>query len=250
MSCVPPRYAPPSNCLLPIGTNNKIPSSIVIGMSDTPSWLTEENVSAAAKNPAVQKAGKQFASDPAVQKAAKNAAKDAVAESTGYEPPKFGDEEAQVEEPSSNEGPEPIDIPPEELKQMQKWSLGLRICFMGASALMAAAAVLRLQNASLSTFFVCCYVFFFSVLICCFELALRSVARFLAQNFGFLYSALGRCIFLVFVAALCFDLQTIGIAAMCVLLLLLCVNLYVLFQFPKYEKWLRHKHFTNISSKK
>lgn len=222
-------------------------------MSDTPSWLTEENVSAAAssaaKNPAAQKAGKKFASDPAVQNAAKNAAKDAIAESTGYEPPKFGDEEAQVEEPNSND-PEPIDIPPEELKQMQKWSLGLRICFMGASALMAAAAVLRLQNASLSTFFVCCYVFFFSVLICCFELALRSVARFLAQNFGFLYSALGRCIFLVFVAALCFDLQTIGIAAMCVLLVLLCANLYVMFQFPKYEKWLRHKHFTNISSKK
>ncbi|CAN0544463.1 unnamed protein product, partial [Laminaria digitata] len=37
----------------------------------------------------------------------------------------------------------------------------------------------------------------FSCILCCFETHLKVVAKTIAANFGFLYNALGRAIFLV-----------------------------------------------------
>ncbi len=159
-------------------------------MSEAPSWLTEENISTAAKvtqNPAAQKAAKNVAKNPEVQKAVKKevikAASAPVVESTtpqwadnsdSYTPP-GGDVETgkNVRASSSAQSSEFI-IEEETLKSMQRWHLALRLLYMAAAILMATAAVLALMSTpSLGVLFFACYVFFFAVVICCFEFALQ-----------------------------------------------------------------------------
>jgi hypothetical protein len=41
------------------------------------------------------------------------------------------------------------------------------------------------------------YVRSFACLICCFEFQLKQIARIIAKNFGFLYDAKSRAIFLI-----------------------------------------------------
>jgi cation transport ATPase len=197
-------------------------------MSETPSWLTEETVSAAAQNKTVQKAA-TAAANAAIEEEKKK-----------YFP---SDEEEQRTTEASLP---PIDVDPEELKQMQKWSLILRVVYMALSICMAAAAFLVLEKANISTLFVALYVFFFAIIICCFELALKGVAKWMSENFGFMYTLTGRLMFIVFVAVLCFDLGLFGIIVMAALLAAVCVNIYVFMAFPKYEAWLRQKHYEQL----
>jgi hypothetical protein len=157
-------------------------------MSDVPSWLNEENISTAQKvasNPAVQKA----AQNKEVQKAAVSAATRNVpppppppkpaATPASHDP--FSDPEAgrppvaTAYDPSAatSKGSEFV-IEEETLKQMQKWHLALRCAYMAATILMCVASALTLQNQKdLGIAFFAIYVFFFAVLICCFEFALN-----------------------------------------------------------------------------
>lgn len=67
----------------------------------------------------------------------------------------------------------------DELKDIKRAHLILRILYMAIAILMFAAAVLTLGGASFTGFFIAGYVFAFSTLVCCFELGLGSVARYL-----------------------------------------------------------------------
>lgn len=147
-------------------------------MSDVPSWLNEENINTAAKvasNPAVQKAAK----DPTVQAAAVRA----VAPPPPPPPPKTVNNPAFDPElgkplnppPSSSGGASSEFVIEEEtLKQMQNWHLALRAAYIASTVLMCVASALSLQNQSdIGIAFFACYVFFFAVLICCFEFALN-----------------------------------------------------------------------------
>jgi hypothetical protein len=202
-------------------------------MSETPSWLTEENVAVASV----------VASNPTAQKIAKNAAV-AHAKEKGYLPP---DEENQARQAADRGDGRPEGMTDEEFAQMKKYHTFLRVGYIGASILMGVAAAYKILNTtSVSLIFIACYVFFFSVIICCFEAALKGISRALSQNFGFMYSLGGKLTFLIFVAILCYSLGAIGIAAMCVLLLLCIGNAYTLLKFSGYEKWLRESHYNQI----
>jgi hypothetical protein len=229
-------------------------------MSDTPSWLTEENIAVAASNPAAQQAAVKVASNPAVQQAAISAASNPAVQQAAYNavapswatsgggyappPPPAGDVEAQqvrrTEAPPAN-----LDIPPEVLKQMERYALFLRVFYICCAVLMSTAAWLYILggDTNFTKIFIAFYVFFFAILISCFEIALPACSRMIASNFGFLYNGLGRGIFLVFAAALSFNLKVIGIVAMSILLLGVVINIYIVFKFPKYTAWLRRKHY-------
>lgn len=193
------------------------------------------------------------ASNSTVQKAVKAAVVTAVEEESSkfLSPNSGGDLEAPLNpRTSSVDTVEELNITPAELKDLEKWNLILRVCYMGISIMMAAAAVLALQSSTLGRLFIALYVFVFSVIICCFELSLKGIAKFLAENIGFLYTKTGRLIFMVFVAVMCFDLKILGKVCMALLLALVCVNIYVFLTFPKYEEWLRRKHFAHVLGKK
>jgi cell division protein FtsX len=134
-------------------------------MSDVPSWLQDEdNVRTAAKvtnNPVARSAAVSAASNPAVQSAVLKAA-------TSPPPPKHDIEAARGSEASE------FIIEEETLKQMRNWHTGLRISYIGAAIFLSAAAALAILNQSdIGIIFFAFYVFFFSVLLCCFEFALN-----------------------------------------------------------------------------
>jgi hypothetical protein len=225
-------------------------------MSETPSWLKEETSAPATKtavsNPIVQSTGKAIASDPAVQRATYNALKE------HYIPPTCEDKEKDVESQTrrindtdnvhaeDDDVPEELDVPPEDLKMMEQYHRGLRVSFMAISILMATAACLKLENTDVATAFIALYVVFFSIVICCFELALSFVSKWIATNFGFLYSLSGRVLFLTFVAVMCFSLGIFGQIVMGLTFAALLFNVYVLIVYPKFDQWLRIKHYKNI----
>lgn len=210
-------------------------------MAETPSWLADEAVVTAV------------ASNPTAQKAAKAAAKVVVEEEAkkhGFTSPTKDVESGNGSEGNNDGGVDPssaeaLGVTPEELKKIQMWGLILRVSYMCASVLMAAAAALAIQDGGLSIVFIALYVFFFAIIICCFEVALNVVALWIAQNFGFMYTLLGRILFIVFVASLCFNLKLFGQIVMGILLVLVVLNIGVIVVFPKYEAWLRSKHFAS-----
>lgn len=223
-------------------------------MSETPSWLKEEDVKTTVANPVVQSTAKAVASDPAVQKATYNAVKD------HYLPPKQKERESDVEaqsnqknkalqDVSTEDEPTQLDIDPEELKMMEKYGLWLRGIFMIISILMAAAACVELEDTDVATAFIALYVLFFSIIICCFELALSVVAKWIATNFGFLYSLGGRVLFLTFVAVMCFSLGLFGQIVMGITFAALLFNIFVLVMYPQFDRWLRMKHYENVKGK-
>jgi hypothetical protein len=65
----------------------------------------------------------------------------------------------------------------------------------------------------------------------------------LAINFGFLYNIYGRAIFLLFVGFMCYSIGLYGIVAMSLLYAVGLFHAYVWWKFPKFEQYLRKKHY-------
>ena len=224
-------------------------------MSDkdpAPSWLTEDNIStaqAAASNPIVQKAAVAAASNPIVQEAAKfaNSLKEPL--TSNEETPGWatgGDRD--VESGQGKSEAQEFQIDELTLKRMQKYHLILRIGYTGASVFLAAAAVLSLSNQEdFGLIFFAFYVFFFSILMCCFEFALTLVSRMIAENFGFMYTLTGRFLFIVLVGFMSYSLGFLGKCAMGGLFAVLIYHAFVMWKFPRFEEYLRKKHYTDGS---
>lgn len=58
-----------------------------------------------------------------------------------------------------------------------------------------------------------------------------------------MYSAAGRFLFIVLVGFMAFLLSTIGKVAMGFLYAVMLFHIYVLFKFPRFEEYLRKKHY-------
>lgn len=172
-------------------------------MSTKPSWLDDEDNQAAAtsaavsvaSNPVAQKVAKDVAKDPKVQSAVKEAAWASVSGSTpkatpveepvnapswaseSYTPPAATGKDIESGAGSAAGAPsEEFTMDPEELKNMQKWHLALRLSYMTAAIIMCAAAVVALMNTAVVTnniglAFFAIYIIFFCLIIFCFEVA-------------------------------------------------------------------------------
>lgn len=204
------------------------------GQSEDPAWLTESTQSAAVA----------VASNKEVQKAATNAATNHLKEkylpsASNGEGEDGGDVENQLRDFEAN-------INPEELASMKKMSLILRVASAVVAIAMCTVAITEiLKGPDIDIFFLASYVMTFSLIICCFEAALPGISTIIASNFGFLYSLGGRIVFSFFVGFLCFSLKIWGIVVGSAMMLVLLLNSYVICAFPKYEPWLRTKHFVN-----
>ena len=191
--------------------------------------MTADVAVKAASNPAVQNAAVSAAKNPAVQKAAVN-------HMTGQ-----NDVEAGRPSSSGNNGG---DFDPADVQQMKKFHTFLRVGFIVTSIMMALAASLTLQSGTnASTAFIAFYVFFFAVVMFCFECGLKSVAKLISSNFGFMYTLSGRFLFLCIVSGMCIKLSTVGIVCVGCIALCMVGYAYVLFQCPNFEEYLRKKHY-------
>ena len=232
-------------------------------MSDVPAWLSEDTTktvaTSLAKNPQVQAAAYTAAKDPAVQAAAFSAARQSLsaspsdpnapswATSDPVPPPSRGpaagsDVEKGMRQIQSQ--PE-TEIDPDTLRRMKNWHLLLRLSYMSAAIIMAAAAVISLEiQSDVALAFFAIYVFVFAILIFCFEVNLSLCARPLAINFGFMYTLPGRAIFLLFVAFMIYSLQIpLAYAAFAILLAVGVLHMIILFKFPLFETYLRRLHY-------
>lgn len=154
----------------------------------------------------------------------------------------------QQEESLNNIDPSAIDVSEEELTNIKKWVKILRFSMILISVLMIITAwynILSVTSPSLSATFIALYLTVFSCLICCFELAIRQVALFIVQNFGFMYNAPGRIIFLILVAVLFFQLSIMGKVVFSIIVIWGIVNVYVNYKHPKYNMYLKKLHFYN-----
>lgn len=189
--------------------------------------------------------------NPIFQEAAKNAAKAAAKDAYRREVDEEDDDVTRRVEVDGSV----LDVDAEELAQIKKWAMYMKYTMIVLSTLMIILALynfISLTNlfTSLSTMFLAAYLMVFACMICCFECALKSVAYFIVQNFGFMYNAYGRGIFLFFVALLCWELSTFGKVMFALILAYGCVYIYLSFKHPQYGKYLRTLHYFNRAKAK
>eukprot|EP00823_Brevimastigomonas_motovehiculus_P003635 TRINITY_DN2250_c0_g1_i1.p1 TRINITY_DN2250_c0_g1~~TRINITY_DN2250_c0_g1_i1.p1 ORF type:complete len:237 (-),score=54.62 TRINITY_DN2250_c0_g1_i1:351-1061(-) len=89
-------------------------------------------------------------------------------------------------------------------------------------------AIIQMGEFNISSFLIAVYVTLFGLVLCFFEVHLRSCDDIIAANFGFMFKWGGRLCFLVFIGVLCFTLGVLGIIAGCVTAANLIFNLFVL----------------------
>jgi hypothetical protein len=212
-------------------------------MSTNPSWLTEDVVAKAAKNPVAQQVAQNVAKDVAndIAKNPEPYVAAYAASNNNFRSTSGGDVERgpipSVSEPGA-------DMTDQELKEVKRAHIVLRVLYIITSGCMAAAAFLALAGANFSVFFIAGYVFFFSALLCCFETGLGVIAQCIAINFGFMYSTFGRILFILFLAVMCYSLNTLfGLIDMCILVAVLALHLYVMFKYPKFSEYVRRMHY-------
>jgi len=116
----------------------------------------------------------------------------------------------------------------------------MRLINVGLCIIMSAAAVLALlELVDIPTAVLACYVWAFSCMLFCFETQLKFIATIINDNFGFLFSARGRTVFLLFISFLCFSLGILGLIAGILMILNACFNFYVILRYPEYVEMQR-----------
>lgn len=99
--------------------------------------------------------------------------------------------------------------------------------------LISLLAILTTQSAT--TGVLACYVVVFACLLCCFETHLKQVAKIIALNFGFMYSAKSRAVFMLFIGTIMFSFSLFGkILALC-MVANAGFNVFILFKYPQFD---------------
>lgn len=125
-------------------------------------------------------------------------------------------------------------------------NLFLSICMIIVSCL----SLLTTQTAT--TGVLACYVVVFSCLLCCFETHLKQVSKIIALNFGFMYSAKSRSVFMIFlgtlsyfllisvnsilVGTILFSFSLFGKLIGIFMLVNAGFNIYILFKYPQFDE--------------
>ena len=241
----------------------------------TPAWLNDDVAAdvavKVAKNPAAQSVAMKAANDPTVQKAMiEHVKKEATPNWANSDPvpnkesnqpassdPLFGPgpsappkdvESAPVNTQEQGGNPYGRDIPPEDVARMKKYHLFLRIAYVVGSILLAISCGVTLSKESeVGVILFCLYGFFFAILMFAFELHWAGVGVILAANFGFLYSIIGRWIFLLFVGFMQFHLGVLGIVTMSVLYAIGLIHLIFYCRFPYFPEYQRKLHYEYLS---
>ena len=138
-----------------------------------------------------------------------------------------------------------LDCDDEALREMENWSSRLKYAMCAVSLFIIITAFYSFGSISgdISTTFIALYVFFFGILIMCYEIALKFMSVIIVQNFGFLYNPYGRSIFLLLLSILCYHLGAMGIASFAFLIVAIFLHGYIDLRYPKFEKYLQIKHF-------
>lgn len=134
-----------------------------------------------------------------------------------------------------------------ELKEIDAWAERLRKYYMTISVMMFLSAFFSLGSSDLVVVFIALYVWFFSILIFCFELSLSAFTKLISENFGFLYSPVMRSLFHFMLMFMSFELGFLGKLACIGLAAAGVMYIWVIVKHPLYEDVLRRKHYYKTS---
>jgi hypothetical protein len=108
-------------------------------------------------------------------------------------------------------------------------NLALSICMILISLL----SILTTQSAT--TGVLACYVVVFACLLCCFETHLKQVSKMIALNFGFMYSAKSRAVFMMFIGTIMFSFSLFGKILGLAMIVNALFNIFILFRYPDFD---------------
>eukprot|EP01031_Cornospumella_fuschlensis_P031158 gene31158-37655_t len=120
--------------------------------------------------------------------------------------------------------PSALDVDSDELEEIKKYSRYMRFAMIGIATLMVITAWYNISSASTIS---------------------KGVAILIVQNFGFMYNPVGKVLFLIVVAILCFQLSTLGKVCFALLLAYTGATLYIQCKHPKYGQYQRLMHYYN-----
>mmetsp|Transcript_14093 Transcript_14093/g.15271 ORF Transcript_14093/g.15271 Transcript_14093/m.15271 type:complete len:204 (-) Transcript_14093:12-623(-) len=177
--------------------------------------------------------------NPIFQSAAKKAVFEAVQKEEG-------DNDLFNPNAPSKIDPAVLEVDEAELAEMRKYARYMKIAMLTIAGLLMFTAFYNIGSSSssdVSTTFLAMYLFFFSILMCCFECALKQCAAKISENFGFLYTPAGKTIFLIFVAIISYQLSTVGKVVFALLLCYGLAHIFLICKHPKYPQYLRTLHY-------
>lgn len=119
----------------------------------------------------------------------------------------------------------------------------VRISNLLAAGMVMGAGIYNISTITLSVtiFITSIYVILLACLLCCFEIHLKSMDKFIYLNFGFMYYWPGRALFLLFVGSMCFGLGIFGYFGGGFMVFNILFNVYVLSVHPNYKKFVEQK---------
>lgn len=218
---------------------------------ETPAWLND-NVESLAKNVASSPAAQEFAVTSAINSLSSPGGFSKLASAiTGMSQSQFQklDTESSHGGEAQGKGSGPLEgiaCDAAELKEIEMWADRLRKYYLIISVMMFLAAFFSLGSNSLVVVFIALYVWFFSILLFCFELSLSAFTKLISENFGFLYSPIMRSVFHFLLMLLSFELGFIGKLACIGLAVSGIMYVYVVVKHPMYEDVLRRKHYYKV----
>ncbi len=112
--------------------------------------------------------------------------------------------------------------------------------------MIVASLLSLLTTANMTTAVLACYVVVFACLLCCFESGLQVVLRIIALNFGFMYSAKARSVFMIFVGTILFSFSLFGKIIGCCMLANAAFNIFAIVKYPGYEEAQRDRSTSEI----
>ena len=134
---------------------------------------------------------------------------------------------------------------PDPPRYKKAFNLALMIINLGLSAMMAATGVLGILEAGSTkdtgVVFMGLYMLIFALILAVFEISqLRpsmGIDNLWKRNFGFLYGPLGRGIYMIFIAILCFGIQKpydLALASGVVIIFFGSLQIFVSLWYPRY----------------
>lgn len=139
-----------------------------------------------------------------------------------------------------------IDCDEEEFEEIKTWHRKLRLAYLAISILMVITSLLSFVSLTVLTAgFLAFYVLIFSCLMCCHTASFQwfGIAKFIVQNFGFLYNPIGRLAFSMFLSVLVWDLGLFGKLSFLMLMGSCTAEIYVAIKHPQYSAYCEKLHY-------
>ncbi len=157
------------------------------------------------------------------------------------------DEETEKQYAHGSGDTNSVGVDQDELDEMEKRARHLRYGYLGVSTFSAITAFMYLTSPSI--FIMAFYMLLFSCLICCYEIALKMVAKIIVQNFGFLYNTQGKIVFILFVSFISLNFGIMGYLTFAGFIIILGYDIYISVKHPNFTKFMKKKHFYGSVSK-